>query len=134
MLKAFDKCRALKRWLGLFLLVTVFGLPTLSLLPKPAFATDTENVWYFNRIEDPQLKKIVHELVDILKELWRMLWSFDWIKHPRVFYQTLKRVFVVWLQTMKELYRVLMIYIHQLNKEINSTKCADPACTHMVGR
>jgi hypothetical protein len=85
---------------------------------KPS--TDGSEIIYYGEIEDPHLKKLVAELKHEIKILFRMLFSFDWLKHPRLFYHTLKRVFVLWADTMSELATTLSRYIAQIKKEIKN--------------
>lgn len=118
----------MKRFIAALLLLTFVAGPVSLFIAKPAQA---EQIWYFGKIEDPRLKRLVNELKETVKILWRMFWSFEWIQQPSVFYEHLKRLFVGFYETMTELSAILMQHIRQLENEVAHTQCANRACTKM---
>ena len=97
----------------------------------PIFAEVAEaksNVFYYGNPDDPQLKRLVNEIKELLPKLFKMLFSLEWLKHPRQFYRALKRIIVVWYKLMVELATVLIGYIMQIDDEIATSSCANQAC------
>src|SRR5262245_25925342 len=114
-------------WVHIALLCSFLLQPILT--TSSAFAqgvggkTPDPGIWYYGPIEDPRLVKIVGELKEVLHVLWKMLWSFDWIKHPGQFFHQLWQVFHLWFQLITELFAVLLEHLHILEKEIAGSKC-----------
>jgi hypothetical protein len=117
----------LKKLTPLLLVVVFFSTSSMTFFAKTAEAKPT--IWYHGKIEDPALKRLVGELKSLLPILFKMLFSLDWLKSPRKFYRTLKRIIVVWYKTMVELCAVLLSYIFKIDREINSGLCANRTCT-----
>ena len=127
MLLHINRLKLIKKFVNLVVALTFVSACHLTIFAETASAES--KVFYHGKPEDPRLKKLIKELKTLLPTMFKMLFSLEWLKDPRNFYRTLKRLIVVWYKTIVELVAVLMGYIFQIDKEISTSSCEDQACT-----
>ena len=100
-----------------------------------AYATHDENkqheVFLFFDVEDPRLIELIPKIKGMIKILFTMLYSFEWLTHPRKFYRKLKEVFQLWFKLMSTLFKILLEYINELEGHIGNSFCEDRDCDNV---
>lgn len=113
------------------LLMIAFLFPVTSIISANEAHADAPKVWFYGKSDDSKLNHLVGTLKRIVGELWDRFWSFDWLKHPRIFYRNLKHLAQVWYRTMVALFDNLSGHVRELEHELAKDQCRTPACTNV---